>query len=44
MIHQYLREKASNPSKLKQIIIKAEVLLEKMKEETSIITNEKYFL
>jgi len=42
--NQYLREKSSNPVKLKQVIIKAESLLRQIKEETFISKDEKYFL
>jgi len=41
--NQYLREKSSNLSKLKQFIIKAEVFLEQIKEDT-FNKEEKYFL
>jgi len=42
--HQYLREKSLNLSKLKQFIIKTEVFLEQIKEDTLINKEEKYFL
>ena len=42
--NQYLREKSSNLSKLKQFIIKTEVFLEQIKEDALINKEEKYFL
>ncbi|WP_391205464.1 hypothetical protein [Psychrobacillus sp. L4] len=41
---QYLREKTSNPSKIKQVIIKAEKLLELINEDKLNRKEEKYFL
>ena len=42
--HQYLREKSSNLSMLKQFIIKTEVFLEQINEDALINKEEKYFL
>ena len=42
--NQYLREKSSNPSKLKQVILKGESLLKQVKEDSLTSKNSKYFL